>query len=254
MINLLPEPKQLKDLGGLTKPFSQIFFEADAGVDTEALADIAKLRFWNYPKLTFCHCCEPCEDCIPMRAVPSLSGVTADNAELFKAQGYQLSIAPDGITLKYGTKAGFINGVTSLKMLLREADGGYRLPLCEITDWPSLPVRAVAPTFSWYAGYGRIGFDCQLWGYEQWVEFINVCLDNKINQMNMVMYGYWPFEMEQYPETVLRNVPIQIWNAENRMWLTVRYTHPNLEKPYLAKLIQYAHSLEFKLFAYVVLI
>jgi hypothetical protein len=250
MINLLPEPKQLHDLGGLTKTFSQFFFAAE-GADAEPLADIARLRFWNISGIGFCHCCEPCDGSITLRAVPSLNGIPADNAALLKSQGYQLSVSPGEIVLRYETNAGYINGITSLKMLLRETDGGWRLPLCEITDWPSLPVRAVAPTFSWYAGYGRIGFDCQLWGYEQWVEFINVCLDNKINQMNMVMYGYWPFEMEKYPETVLRNVPIEIWNAENRMWLTVRYTHPNLEKPYLAKLIQYAHSLEFKLFAYV---
>ena len=83
------------------------------------------------------------------------------------------------------------------------------------------------------------------------MEFINICVDNKINQMNMVMYGYWPFEMEDYPETVLRDIPIKIWNAENRRWLTVRYTHPNLEEKFLEKLIEYAHKLEVKIFAYV---
>ena len=29
----------------------------------------------------------------------------------------------------------------------------------------------------------------------------------------MVMYGYWPFEFDEYPETVFRNVPVKIWNA-----------------------------------------
>ena len=88
-------------------------------------------------------------------------------------------------------------------------------------------------------------------GFKEWMEFINICVDNKINQMNMVMYGYWPFEMEDYPETVLRDIPIKIWNAENRRWLTVRYTHPNLEEKFLEKLIEYAHKLEVKIFAYV---
>ena len=36
--------------------------------------------------------------------------------------------------------------------------------LCVKYSYPSVPVRAVAPTFSWYAGCGRIGFDSQLWG------------------------------------------------------------------------------------------
>ena len=112
-------------------------------------------------------------------------------------------------------------------------------------------MRAVAPTFSWYAGYGRIGFDSQLWGYDEWAEFLNVCLDNKINQFNMVMYGYWPFDLPGHPETVFRDIPVQIWNAENRRWLTVRYTHPNLEEPYLDRFIAYAHKLGVQIFAYV---
>lgn len=252
MINLLPEPKQLRDRGGLTQPFNKIRFTAEGGADAASLVELAKLRFWNFKEIDFCRCCDACEDSILLRVVPSLGGITADLQELFLSQGYHLNIAPTEITLRYENKAGYINGMTSIKQLLRQEEGkGFRLPLCEVADYPSLPVRAVAPTFSWYAGYGRLGFDCQLWGYDQWVEFINICLDNKVNQMNMVMYGYWPFEMEKYPETVLRNIPIDIWNAENRMWLTMRYTHPNLEKPYLAQLIQYAHKLEFKLFAYV---
>ena len=90
-----------------------------------------------------------------------------------------------------------------------------------------------------------------MWGYDEWVEFINICVDNKINQMNMVMYGYWPFEMEEYPETVFRNVPVKIWNHENRRWLTIRFSHPNIEENFLQDLIEYAHKLEVKIFAYV---
>ena len=250
MINLLPEPKHCQDFDGLTKLFEHICFVAEDG-DASRLAELARLRFWNYGDISLCRCCDTCEKSIVLRVVPSLEGISAEQQELLLTQGYHLTIMPGEITLHYESNAGYLNGITSIKQLLRLDGGGYRLPLCEITDYPSLPVRAVAPTFSWYAGYGRLGFDCQLWGYDQWVEFINICLDNKINQMNMVMYGYWPFEMEQYPETVLRNVPIEIWNAENRMWLTMRYTHPNLEKPYLRQLIEYAHKLEFKLFAYV---
>jgi len=264
MINLLPEPKRLRDNAGLTQPFSTLCFKTESGADAATLMELAHLRFWNYnpnspifhgPRshgaIGLCKCCEACNESLLLHIIPSLEGISADDQEIFVSQGYYLNITSDSITLRYEGKAGYINGITSIKQLLQPEGGMYRLPLCEISDWPSLPVRAVAPTFSWYAGYGRIGFDCQLWGYDQWVEFINVCLDNKINQMNMVMYGYWPFEMEQYPETVLRGVPIRIWNEENRMWLTVRYTHPNLEEPYLKQLIEYAHSLEFKLFAYV---
>ena len=91
----------------------------------------------------------------------------------------------------------------------------------------------------------------QLWGYDEWLEYLNVCIDNKINQMNMVMYGYWPFELEEYPETVFRDVPIKIWNKENGRWLTVRYTHPNIEDHFLADFIAMAHKFDFSIFAYV---
>lgn len=251
MINLLPEPKRLWDLGGMTQPFNKICFAVEGGADGALLIELASLRFWNRKDIELCRCSEALENSILLRIVPSLGGITTDHPELFISQGYHLNISPTEITLRYENRAGYVSGITSIKQLLKQEESIYRLPLCEITDYPSLPVRAVAPTFSWYAGYGRLGFDCQLWGYDQWVEFINVCLDNKINQMNMVMYGYWPFEMEKYPETVLRNVPIEIWNAENRLWLTMRYTHPNLEKPYLANLIGYAHLFDFRLFAYV---
>jgi len=56
----------------------------------------------------------------------------------------------------------------------------YTLPSCEIVDYPSVEVRAVAPTFSWYSGYGRLGFDMQLWGYDEWVEYLYQCVDQKI--------------------------------------------------------------------------
>jgi hypothetical protein len=98
---------------------------------------------------------------------------------------------------------------------------------------------------------GRIGFDMQLWGYEQWVEYLNIAIDHKINQFNMVLYGYWPFKMEDYPETVFRDVPVKIWNKENSRWLTVHFSHPNIEEPFLNKLIDLAHKLEVKFFAYV---
>ena len=153
--------------------------------------------------------------------------------------------------LRFEDRAGFINGVTSLKQILSAEEKGFRLPLCHITDYPALPVRAIAQTFSWYAGYGRFGFDSQLWGYEDWVQYLNICLDNKINQFNLVMYGYWPFDLPGHPETVFRDVPIQIWNAENRRWLTVRYTHPNLEEPFMDRFIRLAHRFGVKIFAYV---
>ncbi|HWP67686.1 MAG TPA: glycoside hydrolase family 20 zincin-like fold domain-containing protein, partial [Rectinemataceae bacterium] len=191
------------------------------------------------------------KEAINVTAVRSLAGIDTDNDDLFLKQGYFLKIGGDGIVVRYQEKSGFIYAITTLKQLLERKDDGFTLPFCEITDWPTVEHRAVAPTFSWYAGYGRIGFDMQLWGYDEWLEYLNVCIDNKINQMNMVMYGYWPFELDEYPETVFRDVPIKIWNKENNKWLTVRYTHPNVEGNFLADFIALAHKFDFNIFAYV---
>ena len=245
MINLFPEPKKLLDKNGLSRAFTGLYIP---GADDETLK-IARLRFWNYPEIAIG--AEEAENALCVRLEKSLAGVESEKPELFKSQGYCLDIGADAVKIRYEGRAGLINAITSVKMLLQAQEGGFALPQCEIVDYPSLAVRAVAPTFSWYAGYGRIGFDCQLWGFEEWQQFMNICLDNKINQFNMVMYGYWPFEFDEYPETVFRNVPVKIWNAENRRWLTVRYTHPNIEEPFLQKLTELAHFLEFKVFAYV---
>ena len=247
MIHLFPEPKNLVDKNALSRVFDAVQI-LDA---QEEWLEIARLRFWNYPEIAIG--AQEAPGAIKLRLERSLEGVEveAGKEDLFKTQGYCLNIEKDAIAIRFEGRCGYINAVTSLKMLLRPVQGGFCLPQCEIVDYPSLAVRAVAPTFSWYAGYGRIGFDCQLWGFEEWKQFLNICLDNKINQFNMVMYGYWPFEFDEYPETVLRNVPVKIWNAENRRWLTVRYTHPNIEEPFLQKLSKLAHFLEFKLFAYV---
>lgn len=245
MINLLPEPKRLQEGGGRTPLFSGLRL---TGADAEQL-ELARLRFWNNPGLEITDTAG--EGLLPLGIKRGLDEQDFLAEPLFPAQGYQLTVSSDGALLKYNQRAGLINGLTTLRMLLSREEGGFTLPTCEIADYPSLRVRAVAPTFSWYAGYGRIGFDMQLWGEAEWVEFLNICLDNKINQFNMVMYGYWPFEFEEYPETVFRGVPVDIWNAENRRWLTVSYTHPNIEKPYLRRFIELAHKLEVKIFAYV---
>ena len=245
MIQLLPEPKMAEDFEKTTININAIYF---CGELSDELRKLARERFWNYQDIKIN---EASEDNFKVTAVHALPDIEVEDDILYREQGYDLEIQEDHAVISYETRIGFINAVTSLKQLIWNESAGYVLPVCHITDYPSLPVRAIAQTFSWYAGYGRFGFDSQLWGYEEWEQYLNICLDNKINQFNLVMYGYWPFEMEEYPETVFRNVPIKIWNAENRRWLTVRYTHPNLEEPFLDKFIKLAHKYGVKIFAYV---
>ena len=211
MLRLLPEPKRAIENNGYTRSFKalSICFENLTEEEKSQYLEIANLRFWNRKDLPINEN-DTSEDALKVSVIQNLDGIETENNDLFLKQGYYLKIENNAVVLKYKEKAGFVNGITSLKQLLEKDGNGFILPLCEITDWPTIEHRAVAPTFSWYAGYGRIGFDMQLWGYKEWVEYLNICLDNKINQMNMVMYGYWPFNFDEYPETVFKNVPVKI--------------------------------------------
>lgn len=250
MIQLIPEPKSVKEYGTFTEEFTGIYLQKEDGAEAGLeWIDLARGRFWNYKEILFNN--RNNKKNLAVYLEDKLDGIKTENEELFKEQGYVLEIRAGRVKISYEKKAGYINAVTSLKQLLEETEDGYMLPEASIVDYPSIPVRAIAQTLSWYAGYGRFGFDSQLWGYEEWEQYLNICLDNKINQFNLVMYGYWPFEMAGYPETVFRDVPVKIWNAENRRWLTVRYSHPNLEEPFLGRLIQKAHQFGVKIFAYV---
>ena len=247
VIDLLPEPKVVHEDGNKTKKFKNLWLKSEQGISEELIA-LSRERFWNYQEVKIN---ETEENILEVMLVDSLDNIDSDQKKLFQEQGYDINISKENVILRYENSVGFLNGMTTLKQLLEKSKDSFVLPICHITDWPSLEVRAIAQTFSWYAGYGRFGFDSQLWGFEEWKQYLNICLDNKINQFNLVMYGYWPFEMKKYPETVFRNVPIKIWNAENRRWLTVRYTHPNLEEPFLQKFIELSHRYGVKIFAYV---
>lgn len=247
VIDLLPEPKVVHEDGNKTKKFKNLWLKSEQGI-SEELITLSRERFWNYQEVKIN---ETEENILEVMLVDSLDNIDSDQKKLFQEQGYDINISKENVILRYENRVGFLNGMTTLKQLLEKSKDSFVLPICHITDWPSLEVRAIAQTFSWYAGYGRFGFDSQLWGFEEWKQYLNICLDNKINQFNLVMYGYWPFEMKKYPETVFRNVPIKIWNAENRRWLTVRYTHPNLEEPFLQKFIELSHRYGVKIFDYV---
>ncbi len=128
--------------------------------------------------------------------------------------------------LLYGAApARLLNAFSTLKQLMVKSGGGYVFGLCSIEDWPSVKYRSISGCMTWYSGFGRIGFDMQLFDYGEWLEFLNVCADLKINQWNLCLYGYWPFELEGYPEAEFRDVRIQGYNAEaDRSFYTLSHT------------------------------
>ena len=67
----------------------------------------------------------------------------------------------------------------------------------------------------------------------------------------MCMYGYWPFEFMEYPETIFKDFKMEVFNRESNNWIEVKYTHPNLTKEFLPELIKYAHFLGIDIYAYI---
>lgn len=245
---VLPRVKTHRVAKGTTGCFKN--FKLDCAALKERYGDIPELfmfKLWNYGDIKLAP-----EEAVRVALIdklPEPQGAGGD--ELYEKQGYCLEVDGGGVTLRFARRDGLINAISTLKQLLLKTENGYTLDFCEIVDWPSVEVRSVSNTLAWYAGYGRLGFDMQLWGLEEWKEYLNICSDFKINQFNMCMYGYWPFEFEEYPETVLRDYPLKVWNEESRSWIEVKYSHPNLSEEFLSKLFDYGHKLGFKFFAYI---
>ena len=176
--------------------------------------------------------------------------LAASLAAFQRDEAYSIVTGED-VTIRYVAKQGLINALSTLKQLLARRGDAFVLPHVRIADYPNTEVRSVSTTFAWYAGFSRAGFDSQLWGLSEWQAFIDTCSDFKVNQVNMCMYGYWPFRFDEFPETTLSNYPLKVWNKENRTWIDIAYSHPNIAHEFLSELIRYAHARGIRIFAYV---
>ncbi len=249
MKKIMPMPKSQLLKTGKTKHFQRLSFLAEKGADE--IKTLIECKMWNYMDIALDFNVIAPKDAYVVVLCENPHVPACADARLYTKQGYTITVDTDGCQISYAERAGLVNALSTLKQLFGKEDDGYSMECCEIVDWPSVENRAVSNTFAWYAGYGRLGFDMQLWGYDEWAEYVNICSDFKINQFNMCMYGYWPFEFGEYPETVLKNMPVQIWNKESRNWLTVMFIHPNLEQEFLNRLIEYAHLLGITFYAYI---
>jgi hypothetical protein len=167
-------------------------------------------------------------------------------------QGYLLKVDRDAVTIVGKAPIGTLYGAQTLIQLLRhrQSRGGYTIPCLKILDYPSTEKRFLAPAMAWYAGYGRIGFGMQLWGWEQWRWFIDWCLEHKVNGLNLCIYGYYPFRFDEYPETVLKDVEMNTWIREAGDEVVLRYTHPNVTNDFLPQLIKYANERGIEVYCY----
>lgn len=248
---LLPTPKLIETLTGTLemkkhslKVSLNDFFVPCKNVITRELSEMGydtvnfvtenetcDLRFVTTDKMT-------AEDC---KALEELEN---------KEQSYILLIEKSGITICSSTRQGALYGVVTLGQIVQN-NGSSTLPCMKIIDSPDIKKRIISPTLTWYAGYARIGFGTQLWHGDQWKEFIDWCFRHKINVLNIVMYGFWPFEFPGYQETVMRDIKFKYWSKELSDWIELSYTHPNLIKPFLSDIIQYANERGVDIYAYV---
>ena len=252
MYAMLPESKEYKRGSGRTKDFNRINITVrNVGLSAVKTKELLEMKLWNYPEIGVSTSPRVEDDCLILVLKRGLEGIDSENGELFLNQGYSIDIAEKGVEILFEEKDGLVNALSTLKQLFKIDGERYYLEEAYIKDWPTIEQRSISNTFGWYAGYGRLGFDMQLWGYDEWIQYLNICSDFKINQFNMCMYGYWPFEFDEYPETVLKNYRMKVWNKESRNWITVEYLHPNLSEEFLSKLIAYGHKLGVSFFAYV---
>lgn len=170
--------------------------------------------------------------------------------EMKSEQGYILIVGRSGITIVGKSPLGALYGAQTLLQLVERDKSGSVVPLVEIRDYPAVECRVLAPAISWYAGYGRVGFASQLWGWDQWRWFLDWCLNHKVNGLNLCIYGYYPFRFEEYPESILEGVEVRTWAKEIGEELTVRYTHPNVQREFLPRMIKYANARGISVYCY----
>ena len=248
----MPEVKRLQQGNAVLGPFDRLSLSVQDDF-LENAAELLDERLWDIPRLR-----QTAGGTRPVRLRAArlqseqLAGLDAYAQEMLCAQGYCLQITNEQIEVFCNTNAGFQYAISTLKQLLEgDAESGWHVDCCRILDWPSVEYRSLSTTFAWYAGYGRFGFDMQLWGLDEWKRFLRICADYKINQLNLCLYGYWPYEMPEYPETVLRGLRMKLWNAESESWVETEYLHPNVAREFLPELIRYGHALGIGFFAYI---
>lgn len=181
---------------------------------------------------------------MPSQAEEELRG------QAFPEQSYKLEVDASGATVYALHRQGALHGAATL-LELAESSGDGSVPELSIADGPDIGRRIISPTLTWYAGFARAGFGTQLWDGERWKTFVDWCFRHKINALNVVMYGFWPFEFPAYPETELRGLRMETWSEEIGDWVEVSFTHPNLRKPFLQELIRYANDRGIEIYAYI---
>jgi Glycosyl hydrolase family 20, domain 2 len=248
MVKVLPCPRSFQRLDDDMSAFEALVFDL-AGA--EIAEELIEQKFGDLEGLRIAFAPEGApQPAVSVVLRQETSFLRGDLAAYQREEAYAIR-AGENVLIRYAERRGLLNALSTLKQLLSRRGDAFALPHVRIYDYPNTEVRSVSTTFAWYAGFSRAGFDSQLWDLREWKAFIDTCSDFKVNQVNMCMYGYWPFRFDEFPETTLSNYPMKVWNKENRAWIEIAYSHPNIVADFLPELIRYAHERCIKIFAYV---
>lgn len=130
---LIPEPKQVRELEGVTRKIRGLRI---VGGESFRAEELLRRKLWNLPKLA------AGED-FPVEITPFDSVSPEASKKLFLQQGYCLQIGSESVQLQCASREGLGHGLSTLKQLLVRKEEGYAVRRCEITDWPLIEKRKI---------------------------------------------------------------------------------------------------------------
>ncbi|NQU75499.1 MAG: hypothetical protein HQ546_04180, partial [Planctomycetes bacterium] len=168
---------------------------------------------------------------------------------------YCLNISGEGVKIAAAATEGIASALATLQQMI-EASTSQTVPWTIISDWPAMRFRAISPSLTWYTGpqdsyhLRAEGFDCHLWSGNEWKVLVDWMALHKLNKLILCMYGSWPFRLPDYPQATA-DYEVDRWDAVAGRRIRVRFRHPNIEKPFLPGVLDYARVRGIESYAYI---
>ncbi len=177
-----------------------------------------------------------------------------DEAAFLKAaetseEAYVLRLDASGATLVGKSAQGLLWAAQTLVQIAKSVD--ERAPALAIRDWPTLEWRCLSPTMTWYSGWNRLeGYDLCNWTLDEWKWLVDWSVEQKINCWAMCLYGFWPFTLEGFEESVL-DVESFFFDPATEQKTAYQFVHRNIKREFLPELLAYAEERGVKVYAYI---
>ena len=104
-----------------------------------------------------------------------------------EAEGYRLTITPQGIDITGFGDRGLLYGVITLCQLCSWDHNGCTRPAMGVIDWPDNPIRGM----NIESRYGS-----NVMGRQDWMNMLEDCTSKKMNFVNIQLYGCWQVQYD----------------------------------------------------------